>query len=98
MQKCGKLNKMAIFTKIGNILTLILMGYEANNAINDDKDTDNKQIVIKREEITAEKVISSGWNDHEVILCILIVVVVMIVLAKLYKRLMKDVSNSVVNA
>lgn len=89
---------MAILTKIGNILTLILMGYEANNAIGDDKDKDNKQIVIQREEITAEKVISSGWNDHEIIFCILIVVFVMIVLAKLYKKLMKDVSNSVVNA
>lgn len=81
--------------KFGSMLTMMLLGYEANNAIKEENTQEN---VVTHYEAKPVEIEQEFMNDHGIILCALIIVVVVMLLVKIYKKLVKDLSSSITTA
>lgn len=81
--------------KLGNALTLMLLGYEANNVMNDESEVKIEKVQPERIE-KAIDIVKDDYTESEIIIFVLFFVVLFIILSKLYKKMTRDVANSVI--
>lgn len=95
---------MGFLAKVAHFLTILMIGYETNNAIQD-KGSENHQIVIKTDEVFAKRVesdtekVENNFDHHTIYLILIgIIIILLIIVVKLYKKLVNDVTRAVITA
>lgn len=94
---------MGFLAKVGHLLTILMMGYETHNVL-DNKSEHGHEIIIKTDEIFAKKVDKNvdpqidNYEFHKIYLVIITIIILLVIAIKLYKRLVKDLSSAVITA
>lgn len=94
---------MGVIDKLLKIITIFMAGYEVNEATNEDK---SENIIIKYDEVLAKRVVPDINSDkkesivtHNMVFVIIIsTLLLIIIIMKIYKKMVKNVAASLVNA
>lgn len=86
---------MSFWSKLGHIITIFFMGFEAQKSLNDNEK--DERVIVHTSEIKIEKSEDKNDNftDSEIILYLLIAILSIAVIVKIYKKIVKDVSHSI---
>lgn len=95
---------MSFLTKVAHFFTILMMGYETHNVLENKSENVNNEIIIKTDELFARKFdkdIDSDSDDfgfNKIYIVIIMFVILLVFAVKMYKKCVKDLSSAVITA